>query len=595
MAFFDDMEKIVFSYPKLKEKIESRTNPEAEKEKARKNLAEIKADFSKTYIKSFQKLLDASLPKLYDGINFEENGVDFKQLVKESSVVLVPNHQSHADYVAINYMVFKNYGFPLYVAGGNNLNIFPIGTLFRKSGCFFIRRSFGADVLYKLTLEAYLFYLLYKQKPIEFFFEGGRTRTGKLLPPRYGLYQMLVEAHSYLPAEVKKDLNFVPVSIAHEYVPEQKSLAKELKGSKKKKESTGQLFGLVKLFARQFGSVHINLGQPIKAEKLTEESLKEDVQSLAFSCFRRVGRNMVVTPTSLLALILLDEASGALKWIDIFAKAKAIVKFCERYDVPLTKSLCEDQLEGTLGRALDILIANNKVEVIGRSSRGHIFYSIKEDSRMEILYFKNTILHHFLVPWTINSAWINLFNGKINTVNDLKEHFLQQRRQLKHEFYLPTVKEFFKKSLNMISDAIGRELTSIGECMELSHQELYKIASYLGLFSRSMSYIYEAYFVCALSLKSLSEEKADGFKMDDYTKTFRENFEKEKSIARVIRFAESSSTPLMKNAMKYFQQENIIANDKGVYKIINKESLDKALHDIEQELVEQLKFNLRVE
>jgi glycerol-3-phosphate O-acyltransferase len=595
MAFKDDMEKIVLSYPKLKEKIESRANPKEETQKAIKNLNEIKADFSKTYINSFQKLLDASLPKLYDGINFDENEVDFRQLVKDSSVVLVPNHQSHADYVAINYMVYKKYGFPLYVAGGNNLNIFPIGTLFRKSGCFFIRRSFGADILYKLTLEAYLFYLLYKQKPIEFFFEGGRSRTGKLLPPRYGLYQMLLEAHSFLPVDVKKDLKFVPVSIAHEYVPEQKALTKELGGSKKRKESAGQVFGLVKLFARQFGSVHINLGKPVTAAKSDDKDLKEDVQKLAFDCFRRVGKNMVVTPSSLMALILLDEASGALKWVDIYAKAKAIIKFCDTYGIPFTTSLKLEKLETTLGRALDILIGNNKVEVIGRSSRGHTFYSIKEDSRLEILYFKNSILHHFLIACSINSAWINLFNGKITSVHDLKEHFMKQRKQLKHEFYLPTVKEYFTNSLKMISDAIGRELTSLNECMELSHKELYSIASYLGVFSRSMSYIHEAYFVCAITIKQLSDASTDGFKMDEYSKSFKENFDQEKAVARVIRFTESSSTPLMKNAMKYFMQEGMVVNESGSYKVSNAQELEKFIKNIEEELVEQLKFNLRVE
>ena len=86
----------------------------------------------------------------------------------QNCVVLVPNHQSHADYIALNYAIIKKFGFPVYIAGGINLNIFPIGYLFRNSGCFFIRRSFNNDILYKMTLEGYLYYLLARESRLSF-------------------------------------------------------------------------------------------------------------------------------------------------------------------------------------------------------------------------------------------------------------------------------------------------------------------------------------------------------------------------------------------------------------------------------------------
>ena len=104
-----------------------------------------------------------------------------------------------------------------------------------------------------------------------------------------------------------------------------------------------------------------------------------------------------------------------------------------------------------------------------------VFYSIKDDSRKEILYFKNTVLHHFLVPWIVNMGWVNLFSGHISNVDDLKKFFIVQRKQLQHEFYLPTVKEFLNETLAIVSDAVGREVTTLEECMELSHKELYLI------------------------------------------------------------------------------------------------------------------------
>lgn len=588
------LEKIVFSYPKIQERLSQKAESRDVKEKILKNLNEIKADFSYATIKTFEKMLDATLGKLYDGINLDDGGLDFKKAVKENSVVLVPNHQSHADYVAINYKVFKTYDIPLHVAGGNNLNIFPIGTLFRKSGCFFIRRSFQNDILYKLTLEAYLFYLLMEQKPIEFFFEGGRSRTGKLLPPRYGLYQMLLEAHSLLPLDKKKPLLFLPVSIAHEYVPEQRSLAKELQGGKKKKESTSQLFGLVKLISYQFGNVHIRFGEPVFANEAVED-LKVRTQDLAFECFRRVGKNMVVTPTSLLAMVLLDEPIGALKWVDILANCRHTIDFCKRFHIPLTESLMEDKWEEALGRALDIMIANHKIDTIGKSKRGHVFYSIKEDCRQELLYFKNTILHHFLVPWTVNSAWFNLFSGNIQNVEDLKRNFLSQRDQLKHEFYLPTVKEFFKKTFDIISWCVGREIRTLDECMELSHKELYSILSHVGIFSRNCHYIFEAYYISALSLKSLHDEKPDGFKMEDFEKRLKQTFDSERKLDRIIKFPESFSLPLMKNSLKYFSQQQLLEQNGGLMKLLDPDVMDAMILSFEEDLSQHLRFSLRAQ
>jgi len=101
------LENIVLSYPKLKERIEKSSDPKKSKDKALKNLHEMKADFSLRSFKMFEKVLDATLPRLYDGINFYDNGYDLGQLKKDHCLVLVPNHQSHADYVAINYQFFK--------------------------------------------------------------------------------------------------------------------------------------------------------------------------------------------------------------------------------------------------------------------------------------------------------------------------------------------------------------------------------------------------------------------------------------------------------------------------------------------------------
>jgi glycerol-3-phosphate O-acyltransferase len=584
------MEDTVLSYHKLRDRIQNKPD---DKLKVLKNLKEIRAELSLPFLKTFEKFLDATLPQLYDGIHFYDNGLNLKEMSSNNNIVLVPNHQSHADYVAINYIYYKNYQSPLFVAGGNNLNIFPIGPLFRRSGCFFIRRTFANDILYKLTLEAYLHYMLLNGNPIEFFFEGGRSRTGKLLPPRFGLYQMLIEAHLAIPENIRKPLVFIPISIAHEYVPEQKSLTRELDGAKKVKENAAQVFGLIRLFSYQFGNVHINVGKPVESHIPTETNeLKVQTQKLALSCFVEVGRNMKVTPTSLLAMILLDEPTGALKWDEIRNKAKHIITHCQTFHVPITDSILPQNLEKSLERSMDILIGNKKVEVIGNPTGQHVFYSIKEDSRKEILYFKNTILHHFLVPWIVHMALANIFNGHIKTVDDLKKFFIYQRKQLIHEFYLPTVKEFFNRAIDIVSDAIGREVKSLEECIDLSHKELYQALAKVGIFSRACNYLIEAYYISGVTLLDLTRDYSEGFKMDTFLKRNKEMFEIERKHKRIIKYPESYSVPLSKSSLEYFVYTKIVDSKNGFYILVDSDKLLPMINKMEEDLSSQLIINL---
>ena len=587
------MRKIVLSYPPLQERI---SGDHAKTDQCLKNLEEIAATYNKKVMDKFLHVLNNTVDRLYDGINltFSPEVIDFQKYVDENCVILVPNHQSHADYIALNYAIVKSFGFPVYIAGGINLNIFPIGALFRNSCCFFIRRSFNNDILYKLTLEGYLFYLLGEGKPIEFFFEGGRSRSGKLLPPRYGLFTMLMTAHSYLPEKRKKPLQFMPVSIMHEYVPEQKSLTQELGGAKKNKESTTELLKVFKVLKYKLGSIHIKVGNGISGSSYKNFSTKESAQKLAFDCFRSVGSKMMVTPTSLLALILLDKPDGALKFDEILDKAHRIIKYCKTFDVPITDSLIDQsKLDKVIENALNMQIQNGKVILIGNSNVGHEFYSIKPNTRIELLYFKNTILHHFIVPWIINSAWVALFSGAIESVDDLKRHFLYLRDQLKFEFYLPTVKETLYQVIEIISKTSGRKISTLEDCMKLKHKELMNIATELGVFARSCTYFSESYYIGALTLKVIYTEKNYPFKQEYFLKKSKEVFEAEKSLGRVIKYSESYSVPVIKNCLKFFQNAGVLNWEESGFVLNRIAFLDKSIIRFEKELSDQIRFNMR--
>ncbi len=589
------MEDVVLSYEKLKDHL---NESEKGREMVLANLKEISADYRPNVIKGTKTFLDYSFKKLYQGMNFEcPPEIDLNLLIKNNCVVFVPNHQSHADYIALAYALYTKLESPVFIAGGINLDIFPVGTMFRSCGCFFIRRSFNNDVIYKLTLEAYLYYLLKSGYPVEFFFEGGRSRSGKLLPPKYGLFQMLLEAHKYLKEvdKIDRSLMFVPVSIVHEFLPELKSHLREMAGKKKVKENPLQLLNIFKMLNQNLGTIHIKVNKVIEFNKFNGN--KEQVQKLAFDCFRIVGSGMVVTPISLLALILLGEPSGALTYEQIIKRSEQIIEYCQNLNLPLADSLKRGLFEEPIKKALNGLKNKKQVKLIENPKLGRTFYFIEEQARIELLYYKNTILHHFLVPCFINTIWLNLFQGNIKTVSDLKRAFLKQRKKLKYEFYLPTIKELLYKSFDVVSYGTGRKIRSLEECLTLSSNELYNLGDKVGIFSRAFSYIYEAYYLSALAIKHLMHEQ---FTKAQFLKIVEEMFELEKAHGRLIKYRESFSLSLVNSSLEYFSNQKVLGENEGKYFVLSPESgagavkLEEIIEDFARDLSELLTFNFRL-
>jgi len=576
----------ILSYPKLAERLKQK--PE-DLEKVKKMFKEIHGEFSPTMVKTAMKFLEATFLKLYDGINLEmPEGMNFKKLQEKYHLVLVPNHQSHADYIALTYCIYKNFELPLRVAAGINLNVFPLGQLFGRGGAFFIRRTFTSDHLYKLTFEAYVYWLLETNQIVEFFFEGGRTRTGKLLPPKFGLFQMLLEGHSQI--KDSKPLMFIPVSLAHEHIPEEKAHARELGGGKKVPETGTQLLKLYKLFSKRLGTIHIHFGEGIVVEEI-KGVLKEETQNLAFNCFRAVGKNMPVTPSSLLALIMLDEPTGALTWKQIEERARDVIEYCLAMKIPLTPSLKIQNFEDSLRSALDMFIGNKKIEVIKREKLNQVFYVIKSEIRTEVLFHKNMILHHFLVPGIINATWFNVFNGTIKDGLQLTRFLLTQRKELKYEFYLPSVKEMITEALSIISLALERKVESLEECMRLSSQDLFKVASKVRRFSTALSYLYETYYLAAISLKYLGQ---DNFNIEKFLQIAKDLSGLELEHGRVMKYSESYAVPILKDTLQFFQNEKVLIRDKDrSLKVVDPKRLDELIEKFIKDLNDQVTINLK--
>src|SRR5919198_4915824 len=238
-----------------------------------------------------------------------------RDLNRSQPLVFLPSHRSYLDPLVLRSALHKQDFPPSHVLGGINVCFWPIGPVARRSGYVFIRRSFKEDEVYKLALREYMAYLLRKRFNLEWYIEGGRSRTGKLRPPRYGLLAYLVEAFR---AGGVDDVQLVPVSIVYDQLYEVGAMAAEERGAQKGAESLGWLIGYARAQGRRLGKGRGKVGGPLSLrDALAEESAsgarrRNEVEKVAFEVCHRIGNATPITATSLVTLALLGVEDRAL-------------------------------------------------------------------------------------------------------------------------------------------------------------------------------------------------------------------------------------------------------------------------------------------
>jgi glycerol-3-phosphate O-acyltransferase len=317
-------------------------------------------------------------------------------------VVFLPTHKSNLDHLVLQYMLHEHGHSPNHTAGGINMNFFPVGPLVRRSGLFFIRRSFKDNSVYKFVLQHYIDYLIEKRFSLEWYLEGGRSRTGKLLPPRFGLLAYVVDAYRRGRAD---DVKLVPVSIAYDQITDVHDYAAEQSGGAKETESFSWFVGIVRRLSRSYGDIHITFGEPLSLAKVLgppdpsrrpnpdEKSL--ELQKLAFETCVRINAVTPITATSLVTLALLGAGDQACTVEELRQRLGNLLDDVERRRLPTAGELDLDRPEG-VERALDALVAN---DVVTRFAEGsECVYLIGPDQQLAAAYYRNSIIHFFVNP-----------------------------------------------------------------------------------------------------------------------------------------------------------------------------------------------------
>jgi len=386
---------------------------EVARRKAEKYALEIAADISYPTIRFVSRILKWLWNQIYDGI--ELNHIErVHEVAKDKEVVYVPCHRSHFDYLLLGYIMYEEGLHVPHVAAGINLNMPGIGSILRRCGAFFLRRTFKGNRLYAAVFDAYIHQVLTKGYSMEYFVEGGRSRTGRLLAPKGGMLAMTVSSFITDP---KRAIVFVPMYFGYEKLIEGDSFIGELGGAEKKKESVSGLLRSIKGLRDQFGKVHVNIGKPIELEPLVDELypawrdyssdsgerppfLTDIVDRLGEDIMLGINSAAAITPISLLAYVLLATPRQKIglhelrRQLDISLKIVRRFRYSESVTIP---DWSADQ----------IIEHGEKLKVISRTSHpmGEVIH-MTEATAVLMTYFRNNILHLLAVPASVGCCFI---------------------------------------------------------------------------------------------------------------------------------------------------------------------------------------------
>ena len=409
---------------------------------AARYLKEIAATHSPHLIDLVAQLIHVLYTRAYgEALHYDRAELErIYALTQRHPVVFLPSHKSNLDHLVLQYMLHENGPPPNHTAGGINMNFFPVGPLVRRSGVFFIRRTFKDNPLYNLVLHHYVDYLIEKRFSLEWYIEGGRSRSGKLLPPRFGMLAYVVDAYRRGRSE---NVHLIPVAIAYEQIPEVREYADEQRGATKPRESFSWFLRVVRGLQRRLGDIHIAFGEPIAlAEALgapdpaaepnpDEQNL--EVQKLAFEVARRINHVTPITPISLMTLSLLGTGDRAVTVTEIGRSLTNLVDYVRRRELPTTGNLDLDTPDG-IQRTLDLLVAGGVVTCFDEGPEG--VYLIGPDQHLAAAYYRNTIIHFFV---TGAIAELSLLRAAEDGVTDRTAEFwegaLALRDLLKFEFF----------------------------------------------------------------------------------------------------------------------------------------------------------------
>lgn len=494
--------------------------------------------------------------RMYEGIVADEDGFDrIRASIRKAPLVFCPSHKSHVDYLIMSQLCLR-YAVPLpHIAAGVNLSFWPMGPIFRHSGAFFMRRSFKGNPLYPMVFRTYLRHVMDEGFPIEFFIEGTRSRTGKLLGPRFGILAWLIEA--YLEGD-QDDLQFMPISIDYEKLAESRAYVRELSGEDKQKEDVAGLVKSRKMLKSKHGNIYVQVSNAIslkgllaergiEGKELTSEQRRSVTQEMAYRILFEINRVSTVTPSALFCFSLLTHRLRGMKEERLVERAQWAADWIRRRGHNrFSKKL--DDLKWAMAEAAERFARDGLLNM--QDTGFELVYLPVEQRRLALDYYRNNIIHHF-VPAGIVALALESFGADAAPFNALSDRTRELSRLLKFEFLFRSERHFEMEIRRALDDLKSEKVITEenGFVAKVAGQEEKR-----SLFCAVLEHFVESYWLAARALKIL--RKGPLHEKDFISSALRmgDNL----FVQGEIRLYESMNREVIKNALKTFEDRKII-------------------------------------
>ncbi|MCX8728222.1 glycerol-3-phosphate 1-O-acyltransferase PlsB [Gilliamella sp. B2838] len=376
------------------------------KKNALANLNEIAANFSYRMLRVTDFVLTWAWHKLYQGLKVT-NADPVRELAQNGhEIVYAPCHRSHMDYLLLSYVLYRQGLVPPHIAAGINLNFWPAGPIFRRLGAFFIRRSFRGNKLYTAVFREYLAELFIRGYAVEYFIEGGRSRTGRLLDPKTGMLMMTVQT---LLRGDARPITVVPVYIGYEHVLEVATYANELRGAQKEKES---LWHTLKAFLKlkKLGFGYVNFGHPILLNQFLNQQIPEwrdaieptgtvrpnwltpTTNLLAKQIMERINASAAINAMNLCCSILLAADQRALTKVRLLEHIDYLLKLLKKIPysdlITIPDQTPEELFEHAKEMGKFVITTDEVGEMVGLTTEQAVLMT----------YYRNNIQHLLIIP-----------------------------------------------------------------------------------------------------------------------------------------------------------------------------------------------------
>ncbi|QTP58011.1 glycerol-3-phosphate 1-O-acyltransferase PlsB [Billgrantia antri] len=379
-------------------------SPERLQRRALRYGREIASNMTYPVLRFMDGLLRRLWNRLYDGV--EVRGLErVKALAGDHTLVYVPCHRSHIDYLLLSYVLYRDGLMPPHIAAGRNLDMPLIGPLLRRGGAFFLRRSFRDKPLYAAVFNEYLHRLLERGHPLEYFIEGGRSRSGRMLTPRPGMLSMTLRSFRRSAAGSSPPrLAFVPVYVGYERIIESASYQRELRGGKKRKESPLALLRVLGKLRQPFGKVAVNVGEPLPLGAWLEDTtpgwrddlaqakpawLNQAVPRLGDELARRINAAAALNPVNLVALVLLATPHHAIE-ASLMSRQLALLTALQRHSPGgQNVSLPQGEPDEWIGEVVSLGMVERRPHALG-----DIVTATAEQASL-LVWYRNNVLHLF--------------------------------------------------------------------------------------------------------------------------------------------------------------------------------------------------------